>query len=55
MRITQSLPSTGYQRPSADELRALLKIARAAHPWIPDRIESEFARAFFQPSVFSFV
>jgi hypothetical protein len=46
MRITTLLPSTGFERPSADERRELLRIVRAEHE-LPAISESEFARAFW--------
>jgi hypothetical protein len=46
MRITTMLPSTGFERPSADELRELLRRVRAEHE-LPAISESEFARAFW--------
>lgn len=46
MRITYALPATGYELPSADEMRELLRIVRAAHPELPDDVGKGFARAF---------
>lgn len=46
MRITTLLPSTGFERPTGAELRALLKIVRTEHE-LPPIGEGEFARAFW--------
>ena len=47
MRITTLLPATGFERPSADQLRELLRIVRAEYEWIPTIEDAEFSRAFF--------
>ena len=46
MRIVQSLPTTNFERPNAEQLRALARIAFAAFPRIEPCSEREFERAF---------
>lgn len=47
MRIVTILPDTGYEQPTDDELRRLLTIVVAGHPWIGEPRAAEFKRAFY--------
>ena len=46
MKITVQLPSTHFERPTAEQLRSLRNIVLAAHGWLADCDEESFARAF---------
>jgi hypothetical protein len=46
MRITTLLPSTGFERPSSEQLRELLRHVLDEHE-LPPISEGEFARAFW--------
>jgi hypothetical protein len=47
MRITTLLPSTGFERPTADELRELLRRVRSEYEWLPAIPEDRFARSMW--------
>lgn len=46
MRIVEALPSTNFERPSADQLRGLARIVFGHYPKIEPCSEREFALAF---------
>ena len=44
--IRTLLPTTGFERPTAEEMRSLRNIVLTAHPWLRDHSEQEFSGAF---------
>lgn len=47
MKITTTLPNTGYTAPNATQMASLLRIVLAAHPWLGAVDQHAFARAMW--------